>query len=381
MGCYSIYNTGGDYGMYTRNARIIADNFKLPTPSYVPQTISTGSRSTPYGFSYQDCLLAGYTDAVWNAFCSPPNANCPTSNGTNIIDSETGQTGTHTIMLYRGNALAGMFIPKNPCISYIAMTGVVGLSNDSVYIVEVRKDDNGVPYGSPGDDNYITKSEVSIREARGISCGGGWNGSVGSYNISIPVNAILESYDVPYWVVIYSSDFICSNAYTGDSYIKAKLSHWRTLSQAFPNEEFKNLAIYSVGSSGCGWTLDSTYGNIAHIVYTTEMCEGCVNIIDSGFAVDGIGIDGDECFRPLEDVKNKNVQIRVEYESSQNYKQARFNIAYKIPDEEYFTGSVVIDDIKEGINTIILDTGELYRAGIGLYYEDLNVTGEVTQIY
>ena len=284
--CDSVVICSGDYyGMFYRCRNLNTSALKIPLASFVPSSVRSPNRTTPYAFSNQDCLTAAMAQAAWGQFCTPPILDPKNVEEPFILDSQTEKTGSRNLGLYQGRALGGQFTPNSPDIAYIAFGDVVGMDPTASYILEIRSDSGGRPLGSPGDGNFLAQSVFEIPVAKTVDCGGNHRVGIGSYNIVVPVNAILPAAGVPYWVVVYSSDFICSGEYVGDSFYRAKFSHYQTLSQEFPNEEDRKLAV-SVGGLGCGWTLNSAYGNLCFAVYSGSGLPTC-SIQSSHFTKNG----------------------------------------------------------------------------------------------
>lgn len=382
--CWRIIQTTpacGYYGQYYVSADIsnTIDNPALYVPDYIVKSVGYPGCAT-----YPDPLIpfaSGLANARWSAFCSPP---LPTpfpliSTGQKVLDiSHAPSTNpVTTFELSKGNAIACRFIPTFVCLPYIVLHDIVNTSPNIMtkIIVEIREEDpsSNLPKGALPDDNIIARSAVDV-SARSLIATGGRTMWIENYNVAIPINAILNSLDTPHWIVIYSEDFVCGNAFLGSVdpiYNRVKFST--------TTEGANNFAVFSQSGQTCGWGIESSVPNLSFATYKTISCEGVIVIDDFGFAIDNQFVL-DNCFKSLTEVKNKDVIIGIRYTAPRILQRIRFDIAYRRPNGTYFVGSTEVTGTAFGSNEVFINTAEKYIPGIELEYKELSVGYEVLQV-
>lgn len=380
VSCWTYYYVNYGYGMYWVHYTLVGapDAPELPIPAYVPNDIyGPDWFSTSGGEGYQHTLLAAWANAWWGDFCTPP---APTpfdkiSTGAKTIDIAR-QFGSTPVQLYLGQAIATRFIPTSVCIPYIVLHNIVNNAPTELQgkklIIEIREEDpaTNLPKGIPGDNEIIARVTMLIPIRQHLTSGGRVL-DIEYYNKAIPVNAILNSYDTPHWIVLYSEDFVCSQAFTGAGYERVKLYN--------ASAGGKDFAVFSMSAGQCRWNADESVNGFAHVIYKTDLCKGVIFIEDFGFAVDNAFVE-DTCFKSLTDVKNKNVVIGVKCQAPRHERKVKFDIGYRRPNGTYFAGSKEATNIAYGSSTLFLDTGELYIPGLELEYKELSVRAEVIQV-
>jgi len=375
MGCWTSYQSGGDYGMYNINYTLngAPDLPQLSVPDYIIRVLSVG-RSTPYGFGYQTTLLNAMAQARWGDFCTPPSPSPfnPISNDPKILDIARGIAGTFDFS--RGHVIACKFTPTAKCLPYVVLHDIVSLSPGTKSIIEIRENDpaTNLPKGEPGDNNVLARRIVVIPVRRFVDAGGNWTTWIETYNYGVPINAILNAIDVPHWIVIYSDDFACSDAFLGGTYKRLKFSTATTADN--------NVAIWAQrGAAACSWQIEPSIKSIAFATYKTGTCNGVVNITDFAFAevIPIPAFVNDNCFGTWDSMQGKNVAVGIDFEIPRHYQKIRFSFIYKKPDGRYGTKLYDMEDVSMGSHRIFVDTGELYFQGV---YTELAVTAVVMQV-
>lgn len=376
MGCWTSYKTGGNYDMWSIHYTIVgAPSPELPIPNYVPNDIN-GYSSTPYGFPMQAAVLEPHAVDLWGDFCTPP-APAPfdkISTTAKAMDM-VRPYGSIPVQLFQGQAIATRFIPTSVCLPYIILHNIINNAPSALQgkklVIEIREEDpvTNLPKGIPGDNDIIARVSMVMKPPYHFTEGGG--GRVYDrvdYNAAIPVNAILNSSDTPHWIVLYSEDIVCSQAFTGSGYERVKLYNASTGGNDY--------AVFSMSGGQCRWNADASIKGFAHVTYKTDLCKGVIFIEDFGFAVTNVFVE-DTCFKKLIDVKDKNVIIGVKCQAPRTERKVMFDIAYRRPNGTYFAGPKEVFNIAFGSNTIFLDTEELYVLGSELEYKELSVRAEV----
>lgn len=374
VNCWRSYQSGGDYGQWSIHYTIVgAPSPELPIPDYVPNDIN-GHSSTSYGFPSQEAVLQPLAVDLWGDFCTPP-APAPfdkistTAKAMDIVRPY----GSTPVQLFQGQAIATRFIPTSVCLPYVILHNIINNAPSALQgkklIIEIREEDpvTNLPKGNPGDNDIIARVSMVMKIPETFS-NGGRSYSRTSYNAAIPVNAILNSSDTPHWIVLYSEDFLCSQAFTGSGYERVKLYNASTGGNDY--------AVFSMSGTQCGWHADASVKGFAHVTYKTDLCKGVILLEDFGFAVTNVFVE-DTCFKKLTDVKDKNVIIGVKCQAPRTERKVRFDIAYRRPNGTYFAGTKEVLNIAFGSNTIFLDTEELYIPGLELEYKELSVRAEV----
>ncbi|MBU0778329.1 hypothetical protein KKH23_11120 [Patescibacteria group bacterium] len=374
MGCWTSYLSGGDYQMYSVHYTIVgAPSPELPIPDYVPNDIN-GYSSTSYGFPSQEAVLTPYAIDLWGDFCTPP---APTpfdkiSTTAKAMDM-VRPYGSIPVQLFQGQAIATRFIPTSVCLPYIILHNIINNAPSTLQgkklVIEIREEDpvTNLPKGIPGDNDIIARVSMVMKPPQHFESGGRTYSRT-SYNAAIPVNAILNSSDTPHWIVLYSEDLVCSQAFTGSGYERVKLYNASTGGNDY--------AVFSMSGGQCRWNADASVKGFAHVTYKTDLCKGVIFIEDFGFAVTNVFVE-DTCFKKLTDVKDKNVIIGVKCQAPRTERKVMFDIAYRRPNGTYFAGPKEVLNIAFGSNTIFLDTEELYVLGSELEYKELSVRAEV----
>jgi hypothetical protein len=377
--CWTSYQAPDNYQNYFWIHYTLAgapDAPELPIPSYIPNDLD-GYRSYYIDLGFQYTFLSALANAWWGDFCTPP---APTpfdkiSTGVKTIDIAR-QFGTTPVQLYMGQAIATRFIPISICVPYIVLHNIVNNApidlQGKKLTIEIREEDpvTNLPKGIPGDNEIIARVIMSIPVRQHLT-DASRSIDIEYYNKAIPVNAILNSFDTPHWIVLYSEDFVCAPAFTIPGFERVKLYNASAGGQDF--------AVFSMSGTQCGWRADASVKGFAHIIYKTDLCKGVILIEDFGFAIDTVFVE-DTCFKKLTDVKNKNVIIGVKCQTPRTERKVRFDIAYRRPNGTYFAGSIEVMNIAYGSNIFFLDTGELYILGLELEYKELSVTAEVIQV-
>ncbi len=341
----------------------------LPFPSFIPKDISgmVNCRVTTDGAA---ALVASYTQPLWGHFCDPPRAQYPITNigafpatpTPYAIDIARSPSTLPLPEYYldRGFAIACRIIPTSKCLPYIMFHNAYNQVAGQQTIIEIRKNDpaTNLPVGIPGDNNIFGRVAVVF--------------PVNYANYAVPINTILDEIDAPVWVVLYSDDYACSDAFVGSANRRLKLSK----SDAGTN----NIALFNQ-ANGCAWAIDPTVNSIALTTYKAAACSGTVIVTDFAFAKIAqppIYLN-DNCFVRLVEVDGANVGIGVKYtnpDPARAWRRVRFSFAYKKPDLRYFTGTAELLDVAPGQHETFFEMNDPFFAGI---YKELNITALVIQ--
>lgn len=341
----------------------VRDNPPLPLPDYINKGGGTGDNMWWYCPNYSGEPYA--TTQYWSQYCNPATTEFQISPGPYIIDvpSSNARAPSQTggIFLDKGNVLACRFIPSGICIPYIVFhNAYYRASTPNIRtIVEVREQDSTTlfPKGTFGDDNMLAR--VSVLFPPDL------------HSFAVPINAILNQVDVPYWIVIYSEDLLCATGNTGAGFRRVEFSP--------SNIGGSNLATYSQSGATCIWSMNTSFPSISLVTYRSDTCRGVAIIDDFGFAIDNTFII-DNCFKTLAESKNKNVIVGVRYRAPRTYRRVRFTVSYIRPDRTIFGYLTDVMNTAYGNNEVFLDSGEFYRPGIDLEYTSLAVSAEVIQV-
>lgn len=339
----------------------VRDNPPIYIPDYIPKSILGGC-------SYP-CMSSNEPTYWWSTYCTPPTTPFQLPAPQYILDTPLSNTRQWStvggLFLDRGIALSCRFYPSTFCVPYVVFHRANDRSGGvNRTIVEIREDDNGKPKGviSPTPDNNIL-ARVSMAFPPDL------------YSFAVPVNAILNARNVPHWIVIYSDDFVCSNAYTGSS--------WRRVEFSPSNIGGNNLSIFSTAGATCSWSSPTTTTppsiSLSTYMPPSLTCNGIITIDDYGFAIDSQLII-DPCFKLLSEVQDKNVMIGIKYTAPRVFNTIRFDLAFRRADGTIYTGSQFVTGTQYGSNTVYLNTGEKYMPGINLYYDQLSINYAVTVI-
>ncbi len=332
---------------WSSSARIV-DPY-LPLPSFIPSTMSQGCWGD----------ICGTARSTWAHFDNPPKSQYPVSNPPFQIDIVGGSPGA-AYYLDRGFAIACRINPTSKCLPFIMFYNAASLSTANTIIVEIRANDpaTNLPVGQPGDNNILGRAVSPFYPA--------------PPSFAVPINTILDQVDVPVWIVLYSNDYACSNAFVG--------STQRRLQLAQSPVGTNNVALFNQ-ANGCQWAIDPTVNSIALTTYKASACSGTVIVDDFAFAKIAqppIYLN-DNCFVRLIDVEGANVGIGVKYtnpDPARAWRRVRFSFAYKKPDMRYFTGTAELLDVTPGQHETFFEMNDLFFPGI---YKELNITAEVIQ--
>lgn len=338
------------------------DNPLLPYPDYIPHALV---------FCDNPANDGGHLDFYWGQYCNPLKAaypivnigNYPITKSPILLDIARSPSTAPVPEYYldRGFAIASRITPTSKCLPYIVFHNAYNQVVGKKTIVEIRKNDpaTNLPMGVPGDGNIFGK--VAVEFATGLP------------NYAVPVNTILDEIDVPVWVILYSDDYACSNAFIGSANRRLKLSK--------SDAGSGNVAVFNQ-ANGCAWAIDNTVNSIALASYKAPACNGTVIVSDYAFAKMGTPpiYLNDNCFVRLAEVEGANVAIGVKYTNPdpiRAWKRVRFSFAYRKPDLRYFTGIQDVFDVPPGQYETFFDMNELYFPG---EYDELFVSAEVIQV-
>jgi hypothetical protein len=389
--CWTSYQSGPNYGQY--NITYTLDGAPLPAlpiPSYVTRTLNccgmcTACWGTQTGYQYT--LLTAHANARWGANCNPPDTTPwqPISTGPFSLDvGATGgdirQPSGSAFTMSKGHAIAVRFTPTSRFLPYIILGDVVnfvaGTGTGSNTIVEIRENNSSsnLPKGIPGDTNVVARTIVRIPAQQLVDAGGNWTSTIYDYNPGIPLNAIIAGTnyvpDTPYWIIFYSDDFMCSDAFLpptpGVERIKFSTA----------NTGRNDVAIWSQTGGCAAWTMTTTINSIAFTTFKTDNGTPPINVLDYGFAelAPSPTYVNTNCFGSRVTMQDKNVAIGISYEVPRHYQRIRLNIAYRRPDGRYNAFTYEIIDVTMGTHQIYVDTGEKYTPGV---YTDIAVTAVV----
>ncbi len=340
-----------------------ANNPLLPKPTYIPSEFCDWGK-----WCYQ---ADGNIPRVnWTHFCDPPRATypitdigswptIPTPYSLDII-RDPSTTPLPDYYLDRGFAIACRIVPTSKCLPYIVFHHAYNQAPGTNTIVEIRKNDptTNLPMGTPGDMNIFGRVTVEF--------------TTDLYNYAVPINAILDEIDVPVWIVLYSTDYACSNAYVGTRRVKFRKSDVGTTN---------NVAVFSE-ANGCSWVIDNTLKNLSFVTYKSTSCNGTVVINDFAFAKIAqppIYLN-DNCFVRLQDVDGSRVAIGVIYTNPdpvRAWRRARLSFAYRKPDLRYFTGTTDIYNVTPGQHEAFFEMDDYFFPGT---YDQLSVSAVVIQV-
>ncbi len=326
----------------------------LPAPGYINTLVSDcsggGSAST-------------YATNYWAGFCNPPTAQYPISTGPYQIDVARGPTTT-TTYVDRGIALACRITPIAKCLPYIIIHNAYSMLSGKNTIVEIRKNDTdtNLPIGIPGDNNILGKVSMMFPISQTYYS-----------NPAIPINTILDDIDVPVWVIFYSEDYACSNAFVGVNNRRLQLSTSDTTEN--------NVAIFSE-TNGCTWAIDPTIKSISLASYKSSTCNGTVITDDFAFAkmAEPPIYLNSNCFVRLSDVQGSKVVIGVTYTNPdpvRTWRRVRFSFAYLKPDTRYYTGTAELLNVSPGQHETFFVMDDNYFTGP---YDQLAVSTTVIQV-
>lgn len=104
------------------------------------------------------------------------------------------------IIVQRGRAHACRIVPTSRCLDFILFSGVKRYANYNVHF-EIRQDSGGLPSGTPGSttgritDIIVPYSDIPTTHGP----------------LSVTFATILPVANVPYWIVVYSADYVCDS--------------------------------------------------------------------------------------------------------------------------------------------------------------------------
>ncbi len=369
--CWSYTREGptiycGGSGRRTWSIDNIANNPLLPLPAYITRQMGP--------ICMEDYSAPAYHEEarkLWTTFCDPLRATYPITNigswpttptpySMDIIrDPSTAVLPDY--YLDQGFAIACRIIPTSKCLPYVVFHYAYNQTPGINTIVEIRKDDpnTNLPMGILGDTNIYGRVSVAF--------------PTDIYSYAVPVNAILDDIDVPVWIVLYSTDYACSNAYLGVRRLKLRKSDVGTTN---------NVALFSQ-ASGCTWAIDNSLKNISLVTYKSASCNGTVVINDFAFAKittpSPIYLN-DNCLVRLQEVDSSKVAIGVIYTNPdpvRAWRRARLSFAYRKPDLRYFTGTTDIYNVTPGQHEAFFEMDDYFFPGA---YDQLSVSAAVIQV-
>ena len=367
VNCWS-YSCGSDPYCSARNTwsiNNVANNPLLYLPDYILKTFNVCQWCNQVGSYHEEARRH------WAHFCDPPRATYPIVNvGTwpvtptpIALDISRGPSTAPLPEYYldRGFAIACRINPVSKCLPYIMFHNAYNQVAGKKTIVEIRKNDpaTNLPMGVPGDGNIFGRVTVEF--------------TADLYNYAVPVNTILDEIDVPVWVILYSDDYACSNAFVGSANRRLKLSKSDTGTN--------NVALFNQ-DNGCAWAIDNTVKSIALASYKASACNGTVVVNDFAFAKLGVPpiYLNDNCFVRLAEVEGANVTIGVKYTNPdpvRAWRRVRFSFAYRKPDLRYFTGIQDVFDVAPGQYETFFEMDDPYFPGD---YDELFVSAAVIQV-
>lgn len=386
--CWTSYQSGGDYGQWTIHYTLngAPDLPALPIPDYIIRDISC-CNTTPYAFGFQGTLLTAMANARWGNNCTPPAPTPwqpisvgPFSLDVGTVGGDRRPPSGSTFTMSKGHAIAVRFNPISRFLPDIVLHDVVnlisGTGTGSSTIVEIRENNplSNLPNGAPGDDNAIVKTTIRLSLQEFVIGGGGWNTTIYNYNTAIPINAIIAGTnfvpDTPYWIIFYSDDFTCSDAFLPPTagVERIKFSTANTIDN--------NVAIWSQTGGCATWTITTSIKSISFATYKSDSGTPPINVNDYGFAelIPTPAYVNTNCFGSRIAMQDKNVAIGIEFVVPRHYQLIRLNIAYQRPDGRYNTFTYEMSDIATGSHQIWVDTTEKYTPGV---YTNIAVTATV----
>lgn len=392
--CWTSYLSGGDYDMYTVNYTLSgAPNLpELPLPSYVVTTINCCGQcstcsSTSYGFGYQSTLLNAQANAKWGNNCNAPNPTPWQRINPGPYSLDVGATGGDVrgpsgsyFTMSMGHAIAVKFTPTSRFLPYIVFQDVVSMSSGKKTVIELRENNpvTNLPKGSPGQSSIdiLARYLITIPIQQYVDAGGNWTSTVYRYNYAVPINGILAGTgfipDTPYWIVIYSEDFVCTDAFIGGTYERVKFATSNTVDN--------NVAIWSQTPGACGtWQISTALKSISFATYKTDTATPAINVTNFGFAelIPTPTYVNTNCFGSRVAMQDKNVAIGIDFEVPRHYALVRFSIAYQRPDNRFKTFTYDLSDVALGTHEIFVDTGEKYMPGV---YTNIAVSVTVIKV-
>lgn len=164
--------------------------------------------------------------------------------------------------LYRGSASACKFVPTSRCLDFISFYGVRRIANVNIHF-EIREDEGDKPKGAPG--------ESTGRLADIIFSYGNIPTSFGDINVDFGL--LLPAENRIYWIVIWSSDFYCSNAYISEG--------WRRIEMSFSwvsgnmRRTYSPSDIYCTPAGSCCWYLVGGNDSYPITTYKKKYTQEC----------------------------------------------------------------------------------------------------------
>lgn len=373
VNCWSIItrSAGCVPGYYDWGATIVPTSVNplLPIPTYITPTTIWGGEHCAMNPGAAQAIVNATAQTLWGHFCDPPRAQYPiadigswpiTPSPYSIdIARDPSVAALPDYYLDRGFAIACRIIPTSKCLPYVVFHSAYNQLIGTNTIVEIRKDDNGLPMGIPGDMNIYGRLSVAF--------------PTDMYSYAVPINAILDDIDVPVWIVLYSTDYACSNSYVGTRRLKLKKSDIGATN---------NIAVFSE-ANGCTWAIDNSLKSISLATYKSTSCNGTVVVNDFAFAKivtpSPIYLN-DNCFVRLQDVDGLRVAIGVIYTNPdpvRAWRRARLSFAYRKPDLTYFTGMADIYNVTPGQHEVFFEMDDYFFPG---NYDQLSVSAAVIQV-
>lgn len=170
------------------------DGYRLENSQYNTQNIENNYRLDSFGNNVDIKSLG----------CS----GSPTTDIYRPMDQQGG------IIIYKGTVGACKITPTSRCLDVILFIGARQYSTSYSLYFEIRENDpaTNLPKGIPGNATGLIKQVTNTFET-----------SFTSYPQSVDILAELPAANVPYWITIRSSDYVCGGGTTG--YERVELSY------------------------------------------------------------------------------------------------------------------------------------------------------------
>ena len=133
--------------------------------------------------------------------------------GTPTLDIYRATSQTGGFVIYKGYAMAQKIVPTSRCLDFVLFNNVKRYGNYSMHF-EIRQDSSGSPSGTPGSS---TGRIVDILVPYG-------NIPTTYGPMTVDFLTILPAANVPYWIVVYPSDYACNSATGGAGYERLEFS-------------------------------------------------------------------------------------------------------------------------------------------------------------
>lgn len=380
--CWKCYGLVGHYWTLA-DIDNIRDSPVLPVLDYVPKSMGHPAWSD----------VCSESTTLWREFCGPEfTATYPITSGPMTWDVTRQPTTLYTVdgkqrympptgdeyLLDRGFAVACRITPTSRCLPYIMFHYTKSLNESIPIIIEIRANDptTNLPVGTPRDNNILGRVTYSgFKTKAAMDCDFGcWY--INLFHYAVPINTILDEIDVPVWIVLYSNDYACSNAFVGTAHRRLQLYKSTT-----PDN---NVAIFSE-STGCQWAIDASIKSLAFATYKSATCNGTVVINDYAFAKIETPPSpptylNTNCFVRLQDVYGSKVSVGVIYTNPdpiRSWRRVRFSFVYRKPDLKYHTETVDVFNVSPGQHETFFELNNYYFTG---NYDQLSVSTTVVQV-